>query len=200
MRRVDPLFLLEGGLATPEVSPEAAWVAAGLGRASMLWDGVPYLLWDGALFRMVDLKKGARQPEGWVRDGESPTGLRRGWAYADQEDPNHVALAEAVRRKIEQHRAHPNLGDPTNGTYELVGPEIKGNPHGFDGHYLLQHGALAILRAPRDYEGLGAFLADFDGKGIAWSRVDEDGATHLVKVTRADFGLPWPIPAEEAAA
>ena len=76
--------------------------------------------------------------------------------------------------------AAPSLPD---GTYELVGPKIQGNPDGFAAHTLVRHGEQELPDAPRDFEGLKAYLRDQTLEGIVWHHPDG----RRVKIKRKDF-------------
>jgi hypothetical protein len=69
------------------------------------------------------------------------------------------------------------------GTYELVGPKINGNPEAMPRHALWAHEAADQLDAPRDFDGLAAFFADFPGEGIVWHHPDG----RMAKIKRRDF-------------
>ena len=74
-----------------------------------------------------------------------------------------------------------NLPD---GTYELCGPKVQGNPEGFAVHTLVCHGAMMLSDSPRDYAGLRTYLADGRIEGIVWHHSDG----RMVKIKAKDFG------------
>ena len=79
---------------------------------------------------------------------------------------------------------------PEDGTLELCGPKIQGNPEGFDDHRLLRHGLAQELlhRPPRDFEGIRHYFENHNIEGIAWHH--DDG--RMVKIKAKDFGLKRP--------
>lgn len=82
---------------------------------------------------------------------------------------------------------------PPDGTYELIGPKVNGNPEKVDEHLFVEHGYTAAVEqdtldaVPRDFEGLRAWMqhvADSKGwEGIVWHHPDGRRA----KLKRKDF-------------
>lgn len=65
-----------------------------------------------------------------------------------------------------------------------MGPKVQGNPEGFAEHTLVRHEAQMTMRGvPRDYDGLRAWLADFDGEGVVWHHPDG----RMAKIKVRDF-------------
>jgi len=77
----------------------------------------------------------------------------------------------------------------SDGTYELVGPKIRGNPYGLSGHHLLHHGCTKIHVAAITFDGIRSYLeANPTMEGIVWHHPD----SRMVKIKRRDFGFKWP--------
>ena len=72
-----------------------------------------------------------------------------------------------------------------DGTYELCGPKVQGNPERYDHHLLVRHGSEVLADAPRTFLALGHYLADNDIEGIVWHHPDG----RMVKIKGKDFGL-----------
>ena len=72
-----------------------------------------------------------------------------------------------------------------DGTYELCGPKIQGNPERFPAHVLVPHSAERIPADPRTFEEIKAFLATADIEGIVWHHPDG----RMAKVKTKDFGM-----------
>jgi len=70
-----------------------------------------------------------------------------------------------------------------DGTYELCGPKVQGNPEGFHEHTLVRHGATVLYDVPRDYRGLRKYLATAGIEGIVWHHPDG----RMVKIKARDF-------------
>jgi len=162
-------------LVRDEIVPGAEWVIAGEGVATRKYDGTCCLVRDGKLYKRYDAKKGKRPPVGFepAQDPDPVTGHWPGWLPVG-DGPEDRWFREGWE----------NIRQGFNGTYELCGPKVQGNPEGYDKHYLMLHGEES-LDAPRDFEGIKAFLADRDIEGIVWHHPDG----RMVKIKKKDFGL-----------
>ena len=75
-----------------------------------------------------------------------------------------------------------------DGTYELVGPHVQGNPENISFDYLWSHADCDIREddaPPRTYAGLKAWLAERDVEGVVWHHPDG----RMAKIKGKDFGL-----------
>ncbi len=71
-----------------------------------------------------------------------------------------------------------------DGTYELVGPKIQGNPEKHSVHTLVKHNtATQYAGAPRTFDGIAKWLRDKDVEGIVWHRSNGD----MAKIKKRDF-------------
>jgi hypothetical protein len=79
-----------------------------------------------------------------------------------------------------------------DGTYELVGPEVQGNPHDLTHNELINHNSLSFILLPRRYiscfDSIKRYLERSPYEGIVWHHPDG----RMAKITKAKFGLPWP--------
>lgn len=167
-----------------EVVPGAEWVLAGEGVATVKWDGTCCMVRDGTLYKRYDAKHGKTSPPGFepAQDYDPITGHMPGWiAVGDgPEDRWHrEAMASFTRAGV-------RLPD---GTYELIGPKVQGDPHCWGYHSLIAHGVDTLPDDPRDFDGLRAYFAETFIEGIVWHHPDG----RMVKIKRRDFGLPWPV-------
>lgn len=162
-----------------EVTPGAEWVLAGEGVATVKIDGTSCMIRDGKLYRRYDAKAGRTPPAGWepAQEPDPVTGHHPGWLLVGDE-PESKYHREA-------------FGSPDgwkDGTYELIGEKVQGNPYNLTGHSLILHGLWRFNDdPPRDFEGLRAWLGSHDDEGIVWHRDNGD----MVKIKRRDFGLKW---------
>ena len=164
-----------------QVVEGAEWVQNGEGTPTRKYDGTCCLIRDGKLYRRYEVKRGKSPPEGFepATDVDPNTGKQQGWlAVGDgQQDRWHnEAFATGVN-----HAGLP-LSD---GTYELCGPKIQGNPEGFESHVLVRHGVDMLVNAPTQFEELKCYLADHDIEGIVWHHPDG----RMVKIKGKDFGI-----------
>ena len=168
-------------LVYDEVVPGAEWVQAGEGVATVKWDGTSCLVENGILYKRYDAKNGKTPPPDFkpAQDPDPVTGHWPGWIPARSDDPASRWHLEAVKNGI-----------PADGTYELLGPKVQGNPYHLEWHYLERHGETTMPRAPRTFDALKAYLIDQpDFEGIVWHHPDG----RMVKIKRRDLGLPWPV-------
>jgi len=161
-----------------EVTPGAEWVSDGYGYATLKIDGTCCMVEGGKLYKRYDAKNGKTPPAGFIpaQDPDPVTGHWPGWVLVDggRNDKYHLEAWEKC----------DNLQD---GTYELIGEKVQGNPYGIKGHELVRHGATFKEEPPRDYEGLKAWFESHEIEGIVWHHPDG----RMVKIKRRDFGLKW---------
>lgn len=186
MKKIPCLFVREfrpdrSFTITPEVTPGCEWVTAGSGLATRKRDGTACAVIGGRLFARYDAKKGRVPPFGAVPCDAAPDPLTGRWPHwvPVLEQPVHRWHREAWAF----HAAHGSVSD---GTYELLGPAVQGNPERLERHVLARHGAEKLESAPCDFEGLRAYLTDFAGEGIVFHHPDG----RMAKIRRDDFGLP----------
>lgn len=160
-------------LVRDEVVPGAEWVLAGEGVATRKWDGTAAMIRDGKLYKRYDAKQGKTPPEGWeaAQEPDPVTGHHPGWLPVG-DGPEDKAFREAMVPRAD-------------GTYELVGPKIQGNPEHIAVHTLIRHGAERLPDVPRDFAGLRAYFETHDIEGIVWHHADG----RMVKIKAKDFGL-----------
>lgn len=168
-------------LVRDEVVPGAEWVLAGEGIATRKYDGSCCLVQNSHLFKRYEVKVGKVPPPDFIpaTDVDENTGKQQGWVpvRATSSDRWHI---DAFTRE-ELHFA--------DGTYELCGPKVQGNPERFTEHVLISHGHTELDGVPRDYNGIRSYLAVNDIEGIVWHHVDG----RLVKIKGRDFGLKRPM-------
>lgn len=190
-------------LVRDEIVPGAEWVIAGEGVATRKYDGTACLMRDGVLYKRYDAKNGRTPPPGFTPAQSEPdpiTGHWPGWLPVDKAAPGDRWHVEAFVNTMTQF-GFP-LGD---GSYELCGPQVQGNPERLNQHLLIAHGfqtldavplpigGFHVYRgvgsAPRDFTGLRAYLAMADIEGIVWWRDLRDQECDKVKIKAKDFGL-----------
>lgn len=172
-------------LVRNEIVPGAEWVIAGEGVATVKWDGTCCMVDDGVLYKRYDAKQGKTPPTDFkaAQPPDPITGHWPGWIPVRPDDPASRWHCEAV-----QPDGPANCG-LLNGTYELVGPKVQGNPYKLAAHMLYPHGADVITNAPRDFDGLKEYFSYTPFEGIVWWHPDG----RMVKVKRKDFGFAWPV-------
>jgi len=110
------------------------------------------------------------------------TGHMPGWLLVDDrpEDKYHIE-AWANRNWIHGMRTP----DAIDGTYELCGPKVNGNPERFDRHVLVLHGYERLPDAPREFFALKRYFEEHNFEGIVWHHADG----RMVKIKARDFGI-----------
>lgn len=166
-----------------EVVPGAEWVIAGEGVATRKFDGTCCLMRSGRLYRRsgrlyrrYDAKKGRTPPLGFesAQEPDSVTGHCPGWIPVRDGTGDQYHL-----------EAFSTSGPLADGTYELCGPKINGNPDHFDSHVLIPHGKYVFAIPPaRTFEDIRDWLAlHAELEGIVWHHPDG----RMVKIKRKDF-------------
>lgn len=159
-------------------NPACQWVLNGEGVATKKVDGTCCLIRDGKLFKRRELRKGDATPADFdLADFDEDTGKTVGWVPVGDgpEDRYHREAWEAA-------------GILMDGTYELLGPKVQGNPEHAKGSLLVNHGhgtAGEIPDVPRTYYGLQEWLRGKDIEGIVWHHPDG----RMAKIKLRDFGL-----------
>lgn len=157
-----------------EIVPGAEWVAAGEGEATRKFDGTCCMVRGGKLFKRYDAKNGKTPPAGFepAQEPDPVTGHWPGWLpVGDGPDDKWFREAWEVNPPEE------------DGTYELCGPKIQGNPEQLNVHCLIRHGKAVLPNLPRDYEGLREFFKDYPHEGVVWHHPDG----RMVKIKKKDF-------------
>ncbi len=178
-------------LVRDEVVPGAEWVLAGEGVATQKYDGTACMVRDSKLFRRYDRKRDKRGqmkslPPRWEPcepEANEHTGHWPGWLPVG-EGPDDRWHRDAFNTELEIYRA-VNDGIMRDGTYELCGPKVQGNPEGVREHRLLKHGIEIYPTPPRSFKALAGWLAGENLEGIVWHHPDG----RMVKIKKRDFGL-----------
>lgn len=198
MKKIPSLFVRDFAnnpkLVTRNVTTGCEWVLAGEGVATRKFDGTACLVRGGELFKRYDAKHGKTPPAGFIPSEPAPdpnSGHWPGWLPIAADNPADKYHWEALSARIERLSPHEEVPD---GTYELIGPKVQGNPEQFREHLLIPHGAHIFGRAgncpepARSFELLRAWFVGKDIEGIVWHH--EDG--RMVKLKKSDFGLRRP--------
>lgn len=183
------LYLTEDGkpmVVTDIPTPACQWVFDGEGIATQKLDGTACLVKDGVLYKRRMVKPGRRTPDGFMLVEVDPnTGKQFGWVPANVDaNEDRYLLGAFVRLcggvEIENGKY------PKEGTYELLGPKVQGNPENYSEHVLVAHGQPPFLHnVPREYEALKEWLRPRDIEGIVFHHT----GGRMAKIRKKDFGL-----------
>jgi hypothetical protein len=161
-------------LVRDEVVPGAEWVLAGEGVATRKYDGTCCMVRDGRLYKRYDAKAGKTPPAGFMPAQPAPDPISGHW-------PGWLAVGDGPEDARHREAQMPQ----EDGSYELCGPGVQGNPEGYGQHVLVRHGAEVLADCPRSFDALRDYLATRDIEGVVWWH--EDG--RKVKIKAKDFGL-----------
>lgn len=205
LRDWDGMLGPPGKMVTDERDPRCDWVFNGEGQATQKLDGTCCMVKDGRLWRRheVNLDKRTGQlkqiPEGFVVAAtDETTGEFTGWV------PVGEGPADQYHRLAFERQASP-VNDPEyvmpDGTYELIGPHVNGNPEHMGYDYLYAHAGAPWLKdvptgwaALRDYFlqpfQVGQKMSDHsrDIEGVVWHHPDG----RMAKIKGRDFGIKRP--------
>jgi hypothetical protein len=176
-------------LIRDEVVPGCEWVLAGEGAATVKYDGTACCIFGGRLFTRYEIKQGRERPRGFVpaQEPDPVTGDVPGWIPVG-DGPEH-----------RWHREAWGEGGLRDGTYELIGPKVQGNPYHMTSHSLVPHGAAVIGRSElggRSFGTIRDYLAHHSFEGIVFWRDLTNPDCDKCKVKRRDYRLPWPVKEE----
>lgn len=191
MKKIISLFQrnYEGDrLIRDEVVPGAEWVQRGEGVATRKFDGTCCMVKEKKLYKRYDARTG-KAPEGFIpaQEPDAKTGHWPGW-LAVGPGPEDRWFREAFELGATDKGVY--LFD---GTYELCGPKVQGNPEGFDKHVLVKHGSEILEDAPDTFAALKEYLGSRNIEGIVWHHPDGS----MVKVKGKDYGLKRTQPVVE---
>ena len=150
------------------------WAAAGEGVATRKIDGACTMVRSGVLYKRRELREGDAVPADFERVGfDEETKKSVGW----------VPVGEGPEDKWFREAFNPGLPD---GTYELVGPKVQGNPEHYESHRLVSHQETGLFEdAPRTFDELRAWMIGRDIEGIVFHHSDG----RMAKIKLRDFGI-----------
>ena len=157
-----------------EHHPDCGWVFAGEGVATRKYDGTCCKVENGVFWKRREVKPGKPIPPEFVEEQfDNNTGKRVGWMPVDCGNKQDKWHCEA-------------FDNQPDGTYELCGPKVQGNPEKLDKHILVSHAdAFVFEHCPTEYEELKQWLCLCPGEGVVWHHPDG----RMAKIKKRDFGL-----------
>lgn len=191
------------GLVERKISHGMEWVFDTNVTPTAKYDGMSVMIKNGKVYRRfdcnIDFRKGTltRPPYGFIpcEMPDMKTGHWAGWYPIDLSESHNALFAEAVSREFGEDGI-PGAFEET--TYELIGPNVRGNKYDLVHHDLVEHGCQTLegLAFMHTVGGMKAFdllqewfVANPCHEGIVFY----SGTTpvEMGKIKQADFGLPW---------
>lgn len=159
-----------------EPHPDCMWVFDGEGAATRKYDGTACMFDNDVLYKRYDVKKGRTKPDDFIpsQEPDEITGNWPGWVPVG-DGPSDKWFREAWRN------TRIFLQD---GTYELCGPKINGNPEEFDDHVFVRHGCVKLNNVPTSFDKLEQWFIGKDIEGVVWHHSDG----RMAKIKKKDFG------------
>jgi len=185
MKKISTLFKKDPkdlGRVINEVNPENEWVFTD-GIPTRKYDGTATAVINGELYRRYDVKKGRQVPYGAIpcQEADLITGHHPHWLKCSHDKNEDKYFFEGFNSLAE-------LGKVEDGTYELIGEKVQGNPEKIEGHHLIRHGGhkLIAISYPMTFENLKEYLEKVDVEGIVFHH-KSDG--RMCKLRKSDFGI-----------
>lgn len=178
MKKIPLVFVFDHDTKrmTRRLNPEAK--AAFLsGTAIRMYDGTCCHVRQGEFYKRRMVPPHKTPPADFIlEDFDMVTGKSFGWVRVTKQDKHHWEAYTDM------------LGEgPEDGTYELIGPKVQGNPENEPDHILVKHSEAELYEGvPRSYEGLKAWLVPRDIEGLVFYAPDG----RMAKIRKKDFALP----------
>ncbi len=187
MKKIKTLFLKNSkdpSRVTDVLDKKFSWVLTNNYEASIKYDGTSCAIIEGELYKRYDAKVNPKTaikksvPEGAIPCGDFDqiTGHHPHWLKVDFEDSNNKYHVEGFN----------NLADKIDGTYELIGEKVRGNPENVKGHILVRHGLHVIKVKDHSYAGIKNLLIALNKEGLVFRNILTN---EMAKIRLTDFGL-----------
>ena len=160
--------------------PDCQWVFDGEGTATRKYDGTCVKIESGKYFKRREIKKDKPIPHKFIEEElDSITGKRVGWIEIDPAEKENKWHIEGLNQISVSEWPLPD------GTYELCGPKVQGNPEHYIDHRLIRHSsAQQYPDVPRTFDGIVEWLKDKDIEGIVFQHPDG----RMGKIKKRDIG------------
>jgi hypothetical protein len=181
MKKISTLFKKDPNnlaLVINKINSENEWALIE-GIPTRKYDGTACAIIQGEIYKRYDVKAGKQIPENAIpcQEPDKVTGHWPHWVKCERNKPEDKYYFEAF----------DNLHFKSEGTYELCGPKINGNPEKCNSHELIKHGVTVIELKERTFEYIKEYLSDpsNDIEGIVFH--NSDG--RMCKIKKSNFGI-----------
>jgi len=180
MKKISTLFKKDPndlGRVINEINPENEWVFTD-GIPTRKFDGTATAIINGELYKRYDVKKGRQVPDGAIpcQEADLITGHHPHWLKCERSKNEDKYFFEGF----------DNLDNKKDGTYELIGEKVQGNPEKIKGHMLVRHGVVKLSLEDDSFEYLKQYLEKVDIEGIVFYHKSDD---RMCKLRKSDFGI-----------
>jgi hypothetical protein len=180
MKKISTLFKKDPsnlGLVINEINPENQWVFTD-GIPTRKFDGTATAIINGEIYKRYDVKKGRQVPEGAIpcQEADLITGHHPHWLKCERSKNEDKYFFEGF----------DNLENKKDGTYELIGEKVQGNPEKIKGHMLIRHGIVTLSLEDDSFEYLKQYLEQADIEGIVFHHRSDE---RMCKLRKSDFGI-----------
>lgn len=182
MKKISTAFIIEyndnhKGKIQEEIRSENKWINDAGVIATRKYDGSACAIIKGVLYKRWDNKKGKKPPINSIecQEADKITGHHPYWVVCNRRDNSDKYFYEAFDL----------LTNKQDGTYELCGEKVQGNPERFIGHKLIKHGCDALEFVDFKFNTLKIFLCNKDNnlEGIVFHHPDG----MMCKLRKCDF-------------
>jgi hypothetical protein len=191
MRKISTLYKKNPenlGRVIDEINSENQWVFDGEGIATRKFDGTAAAIIGGELYKRYDVKKRKQVPTNAIpcQEPDTITGHWPHWVKCDRDKAEDKYFFEGFDNLLSECAFVAQINNHfLDGTYELCGPKVQGNPENFDKHILVKHGADEIQIVPLFFDGWKEFFLHHDIEGVVFHH--HDG--RMCKIRKSDFGI-----------
>jgi hypothetical protein len=181
MKKISTLFVKDpNNLArvVNKLNAENAWVMNGEAIATRKFDGTSAAIINGELFKRFDAKKGRSIPANSIpcQEADLVSGHHPHWLKCDRTKKEDKFFFEGF----------DNLETIMDGTFELCGPKVQGNPEKLEKHTLIKHGTEVFEFSSFAFDDLEKFLSENDIEGIVFHHISDE---RMCKLRKSDFGI-----------
>lgn len=194
MQKIETLFCRDPktGLVVDQIREGLAWVRTSkrlIVRRKL--DGIACMIDGGVLYKRVQVADGERTPITFRQTARDVIrNISYGWVIVYPSDPENQYFSEAFN--------FLETWEKKDGTYELIGPGINGNPEKRINRLLVNHKDAAQYKdVPLSFQGMKDWLAGKDIEGLVFT---EGFTGQMAKIKLEDFGFKRPQPISRAYA
>lgn len=165
-----------------KVVPGCEWVVNGEGTALRKYDGTCVMFDGEKWWARREVKPDKQPPPGFVSSGHDHVTLKNiGWEPIEQS-----SFAKFHAEALTNGEVGVHTESWPQGTYELIGPKVQGNPEHEAVHLLVKHDLCeGVGNLDRSFDGIKEFLSKTDWEGIVFHHPDG----RMAKIKKRDFGL-----------